>query len=180
MASIKQLFLSEKRIGAFPGWTRVERETRYVWFDAHLAIDGITETGLLLHGGCYANRPEANVTFELRLARTPGRNSLPIERLDWRSLEGGHSNPRRPRSEWSGKRVSNTHLHDFWLNWSETEQRMRSGGLSTAREVEIPLECYTDILTYIGQRLRISDISIVSEPPWLYDLFTPDDMSWRP
>lgn len=171
MASVKEIYLADKRIGYFPGWSKPEKETDYIWFDAPIEIGGIAETGLVLHGGCYAHMPNAHVSFELRIARTPGRNCIPIERFDWRSQDGGHSNPRKPKSDWSGQRVSDTHLHDFWLNWSEAEQRLRSGGLQTAREIEEQIQNFTEVLKYVGNRLRINNIDVVTEPNWVYDFF---------
>lgn len=170
MASVKDIYLADKEIGYFPGWSKPERETGYIWFDAPLEIGGIAETGLVLHGGCYAHFPEVNVSFELRIGKMPGKQCIPIERLDWRSLEGGHSNPRNGKSEWSGIRVSESHIHDFWLGWSETEQRMKAGGLRTAIEFEQEIQSFVELLTYTGKRLRINNINIVSEPDWVYDL----------
>jgi hypothetical protein len=171
MASVKDIFLAEKEIGYFPGWSKPERETGYIWFDAPIEIGGVAETGLVLHGGCYAHLPEKSVSFELRIAKAPGRHCVSIERVDWRSLDGGHSNPRKPKSDWSGKRISNVHLHDFWLNWSETEQRLRLGGLQIAREIEEEIQSFKRLRDFIGNRLRINNIDLVNEPEWVYDLF---------
>lgn len=171
MATVKDIYLAEKSIGYFPGWSKPESETDYIWFDAPIEIGGISETGLVLHGGCFAHRHNCNVSFELRISKGIGRQRIPIERLDWRAIEGGHSNPRKPKSEWSGKRVSDTHLHDFWLNWSESEQRMRLGGLSVARELEDIISDFTEVRTFVGKRLKINNIDIVSEPDWVYDFF---------
>lgn len=168
---MKEIFVAEKEIGHFPGWSGPEEETGHLWFDAPIEIGGVTETGLVLHGGCIATRPECHVTFELRIAKTPGRRSVPIERIDWKSLQGGHSNPRKPSSRWAGQRVSDTHLHDFWLNWSETKQQMRQGGLRVAREIDERLEGFGDVLAFVGNRLRINNIDIVKHPPWEYHLF---------
>jgi len=172
MVTIKNVFEAEKSISYFPGWSKPESETDYVWFEAPIEIGGVTETGLVLHGGCYSHRSECNVSFELRYLRTPGKRCLPIERVDWKSLEGGHSNPRKPRSDWAGRRVSDTHLHDFSLNWSETEQRMRSGNLPTAREISTNLNDFEGLREYTGKRLRINNIDVVESPPWVYDFFT--------
>lgn len=172
MATIKDVFESEKSISFFPGWSKPEPETDYVWFDAPVEIGGVTETGLVLHGGCYAQRSDCNVSFELRFSKAPGKKSLPIERTDWRSLEGGHTNPRRPRSEWSGRRVSETHLHEFALNWAHSEQRMRFGNLPTAREISTILNDFEGLREYVGNRLRINNIDVVESPPWVYDFFT--------
>ncbi|WP_223866109.1 hypothetical protein, partial [Salipiger aestuarii] len=113
MVDVLKIFRATKEISFFPGWSRPEAETGYVFFDAPLEIGGVTETGLVLHGGCYETYPDCNVTFELRIAKSPGQRCLPMERIDWRSLSGGHSNIRGPASEWSGAKVSDTHLHEF-------------------------------------------------------------------
>lgn len=171
MASLKEIFEAEKEIGFFPGWSEPETETDYIWFDAPIEIGGVTETGLVLHGGCYAHRPDMNISFELRIAKTPGRRCMPIERFDWRSIEGGHSNLRGPKSEWSGRRTSDTHLHDFWMNWIEDEQRMRKGGVPFARDIDEELEDFAQVRGFVGNRLRIKNIDVVAEPDWVYDLF---------
>ena len=138
MLTIKNVFEAEKSISYFPEWSQPESETGYVWFDAPIEIRGVTKTRLVLHGGCYSHLPECTVSFELRYLKTPGKRCLPIERVDWKS-QGGHSNPRKPRSDWSGQRVSETHLNEFILNWSESKKRMRSGTLPTAREISTKL-----------------------------------------
>lgn len=172
MATLKDVYLAEKEIGFFPGWSEPESETDYIWFEAPLEIGGVTETGLVLHGGCFVNRPNCHVSFELRISRQAGRRCIPIERVDWRAIDGGHSNPRRPRSDWSGRRVSETHLHDFALNWAEAEQRMRLGGLRTAREINSPLQSFNEVRSYAGKRFNINNIEVVTEPGWVYDLFS--------
>jgi hypothetical protein len=171
MLTIKNVFEAEKSISYFPEWSQPESETGYVWFDAPIEIRGVTETRLVLHGGCFSRLPERNVSFKLRYLKAPGKRCLPIERVDWKS-QGGHSNPRKPRSDWSGQRVSETHLHEFILNWSESKKRMRFGTLPTAREISTKLNDFKSLREYAGNRFRINNIDVVSNPPWVYDFFT--------
>lgn len=171
MASLREIYLAEKTIGRFPGWSSPEGETGYLWFDAPIEIGGVAETGLVLHGGCYERHPERNVTLELRISKAPGRNVTPVERLDWRSLQGGHSNPRKPRSEWSGVRVGDTHLHEFSLNWSEAIKNVRGGRLATAREISEDLQTFEMVRDYFGKSANIINMQLVERPPWVYDLF---------
>lgn len=134
----------------------------------------VTETGLVLHGGCYHDRPDCHVTFELRISKSPGKRCLPMERIDWRSLDGGHSNIRGPQSEWSGKRVSKTHCHAFDLNWSGQPERLQKRGLTVAREIdEETLNSFEDVRSYAGNRFRINSIDVVHRPGWEYTLFNP-------
>lgn len=94
MGELRAFVGSIKEIAVFSGWSDPEEETGYMWFDSPLNIGGVTEHGFTLHGGCYQRHPNKNVTFELRLKRTPGKKCTPLARLDWRSLKGGHSNMR--------------------------------------------------------------------------------------
>ena len=142
-----------------------------MWFDSPIEIDGITETGLVLHGGCYYDRPDCNVTFELRIAKTLGRRCVPIERFDWRSLEGGHSNPRRNGHPLSGMILPPTHLHAFEHNYSEADHKMRAGNLRMAQEVDPIPENFESVKDIVGKRLRINNIELVKSPDWRYDLF---------
>lgn len=174
MATLKEIFDADKEIGFFPGWSKPESETDYVWFDAPLEIGGVAETGLVLHAGCYAHRPNVNVSLELRISSQPGRRCIPLERLDWRSLEGGHSNGRKRCRQLSGPRVADTHLHRFELNWLEGYERMQSGNLPCAQNIEMQLQTFEEVRDFAGNRLRINNISVVDEPPWVYDFFTGD------
>lgn len=172
MADLDRLALTAKDISFFPGWSKPEAETSYLWFDAPLELDGVTETGLVLHGGCFAERPDCHVIFEVRLSRvTSGNRRLPLARIEWKSLEGGHSNPRRRGKLFSGVRVGPTHFHDFELNWDSIGRRMERGNLRFARDVvPIPPD-YEAFRAEAGISLKINNIDVVKRPEWVYDWF---------
>lgn len=172
MAEHTALIVPLKSIAVFPGWTDSESETGYVWFDAPLDIGGVTEPGFVLHGGCYINRPDVHVTLELRISKSLGRRTRPLERIDWRSLSGGHSNATRKGlpKEVSGRRVSCTHLHAFELNYLYSECRMRAHDLPYAAEIDEDLDSFESLLKYAGKRFRINNIHVVSPPSWEYNL----------
>lgn len=140
-----------------------------MWFNAPLEIDGVTETGLVLHGECYVDQPEQHVSFELRISRVPGRRYVPLSRVDWRSLSG-HSNVRNGPHEWSGKPVSETHFHDFELNYLPEHGRMKGGSLPFAREIEASLGTFAELRSYAGKAFRINNIDVVLVPEWEYKL----------
>jgi len=170
MANPSALIVPLKSISVFPGWSDPEPETDYSWFDAPLEIGGVTEPGFVLHGGCYIGRPDCHVSLELRISKTPGRRMLPLERIDWRSLNGGHSNPIRKGHPGSGSRVSETHLHAFELNYSTAEGRMRGHELRYAAEIEEDLDSFESLRRFAGIRFRINNITLVTAPPWEYKL----------
>lgn len=170
--NLRELVYSKKRISAFPGWVEPEAETGYAWFDAPLEIEGVTEVGFVLHGGCYPQRPNCCLTFELRIGRKPGRKRIPLQRLDWRSFSGGHTNPVRKGWPLSGKRTAPTHLHSFDLNWSETQpDRMVWDELKFAEDVPEQLPDFASVRSYVGNRFGINGVELVVEPVWVYDLF---------
>ena len=170
MGNPSALIVPLKSISVFPGWSEPEPQTGYSWFDAPLEIGGVTEPGFMLHGGCYIGQPDCHVTLELRLSKTPGRKMRPLERIDWRSLNGGHSNPYRRGVAVSGQRVSATHLHAFDLNFLPLEGRMRHADLPYAVEIEEDLDSFESLRRYAGIRFKINNITVVSTPSWEYKL----------
>jgi len=48
---------------------------------------------------------------------------------------------------------------------------MRSGGLSTAREIDEMLQTFIEARDFVGKRLKINNIDIVLEPDWVYVFF---------
>jgi hypothetical protein len=133
-----------------------------------LEIAGVVEPGLVLHGGYMRDYPDRHVTFELRIGRKPGRSCVPLMRIDWRSLHGGHSNNRR----WSVQcqpRVSNTHYHTFDLNWDQKTARMRQG-LPLACEINESLPTFDALRRFVGNAFRINNIVLVQVPNWQYNL----------
>ena len=164
------LFEADKAVAQFSGWSEPEPETGYLWFNAPLEIGGVIEAGLVLHAGCYRRMPDRHVTFEMA-ARSPGGKRVPLARIEWRSLTGGHTNARRSGSPVSGRRVSDTHHHAFTLNWLETERRMRKGNLPQAMEIDQEIQSFESLRETTGNLWRINNIAVVKRPPWAYDLF---------
>ncbi|MDP3410928.1 hypothetical protein [Bosea sp. (in: a-proteobacteria)] len=141
-------------------------------FAVPLEIDGITESGLILTGGTYAHHPDEHVTFEMAVNDYAGTRRIRLCRLDWRSLQDGHSNLRKKCSgQWAGKRVPATHLHTFEANWIEGEQRMKKGKLPCAEPISQPLQTFDELRSFVGSYFRINNISVVPTPNWVYDLF---------
>lgn len=168
MYDIKRLYFAEKSI-VFPGWSKPDPETQVVHFDAPVEIGGVTEAGLVLHGNCKIDRPDCHVSLELRIQRQPGKHAVSIERLDWRGLDGGHSNY-RAKYPYSGREVGPTHLHAFSMNYSRSEGRMRKG-LRAARGLYCEPSTFEEVRTLAGKRMRINNIDVVERPNWVYTLF---------
>jgi hypothetical protein len=170
MHTLQALAETEKTLAVFPGWSATEPEADYLWFDAPLDIGGVTEAGFVLHGGCLRFHPDRHVTLEVRVSKRPGRGCMPLMRACWRSLKGGHSNPRRNGVKFSGVRVGSTHFHPFDLNWRPDRQRLRTGNLPFAEPIEEDFQSFTQFREYAGKRFRINNIGLVSIPGWEYVL----------
>ena len=162
---------ADKSLAQFIGWSEPESETGYCWFNAPLIIGGVVEQGLVLHCGCLKHVPDAHDTFQIQVTKPGTRRHLPLARVDWRSVTGGHSNPRRSGSPVSGKRCSSSHHHSFDLNWLEQESRMRSGDLPMANDIPQQIQTFEEVRDLVGNLFGINNISIVQPPKWEYDFF---------
>jgi hypothetical protein len=170
MARPTLLVAPAKSLSSFPGWSRARVGDGYVWFNAPLEVGGVTMPGLFLHGGCYINQPERHVTLELRLAKTPGRRIRPLERIDWRSMRGGHHNLRRKGHPLSGVSVSPTHLHAFDQNYDGQRDRFLGEDLPFAQEIDVEMQTFVDLLAFAAFRFKINNINVVETPQWAYIL----------
>lgn len=166
------MFHAEKAIATFPGWSQPEVETDFVWFLAPLEIGGVVETNFVLFGGCNHRLADRNVTFELQVGAPGQRKKIPLARVEWRSIKGGHSNRRRGGNAFAGKRVTDTHYHSFEANWVASERRMRNGNLPQAVELDEEPQSFESLREVVGNLFRINNIDVVSRPPWEYNLFT--------
>lgn len=172
MGDLPSLVVPLKSIAVFPGWSEPEPGSGYTWFNAPLEIGGVVEPGLVLHGGALSKIPDQHISLELRLSKTPGRRIRPLERIDWRSISGGHSNPRRKDAPagLSGRRTTNTHLHAFDMNWSADLGRMRHEDLPYADDIAEEIATFEDLLRFAGKRFKINNMNLVLTPPWEYTL----------
>lgn len=171
MATFQDAAEKAKAIGHFPGWTEPEEETGATRFEAPLEIDGIIEAGLFLFGLAFIRAPDCNVVFELTMRNVRGMRRVPLARICWRSLRGGHTNQRNSEiPPGSPKRVGSTHYHPFDLNWVSSDGRMRAG-LPNAVPIPERLQSFDDLVKFTGKCFRINNMDIVIRPEWEYELF---------
>jgi len=169
---LPRLVQSWKTIANAAEWTKPDPDDGYVRYSVPLDIEGITEAGLTLSGGAYARCPDRHVTFEMAVAGVNGPRRTRLARVDWRSLKGGHSNPRgKCPGPWDGMRVPETHYHSFELNWVESERRMKKGRLPCAMPISESPQTFEALRAFVGLHFRINNIGIVFPPGWEYDLF---------
>jgi hypothetical protein len=166
---LPDLFNAEKQIAFFPGWSPPEPETGYCRFAAALELNGVVEADFMLQGGTYKYHPDQHVTLELRIGKPGLKRKVPLARIDWRSLTGGHSNKRGPKVPFAGMRVGNCHVHGFEINWVDIEQRMRTD-LSQAEPLPSEIQSFESLIEYAGKLFRISNIGVVEPPDWEYRL----------
>jgi hypothetical protein len=169
--SIPILVSSEKSIPVPVRWSDPDRdEGGWIRFQVPLDIDGITETILVLEGGTYSQHPDRNVCFELCLLGLGRNRRIPLIRVEWRSIRGGHTNQRRSRCSCKVRRVPETHIHPFEDNWLPDQKIMKRGDLPCAEPIKEDLQSFESLRDYVGTRFRINNISIVPRPLWQYTL----------
>jgi hypothetical protein len=168
--AFQELASVTKRIARFPGWQRSGPEKSVLWFDAELEIEGVVEQGFILHGECRIDLPDQNVGLEIVYTIPGSRRRIPLARVDWLSIRGGHRNKRRKGWPMKGKRMPPTHFHPFDLNFNASTGKMRPGDLPVAAEISGELQTFESARAMAGFLLRISNIDLVSRPPWEYRL----------
>lgn len=168
--SFERLATEQKQLASAPIWQRAGFEKTGLWFDAPLEIGGVTEAFFVLHGEARVDLPDQHVGLELVYNIPNARRRVPIARMDWKSIKGGHSNKRRAGWPMKGKRVPPTHFHPFDLNFIAATGRMRPGDLPVAVEISGELQSFESALAMAGFLLRISNIDLVPRPPWEYRL----------
>lgn len=160
----------KKSISYFPGWSPPEAETGSMWFLAPLEIGEVIQDGFHLFGLCNSHYPDGHVCFELVLSKTPKSRRTVLERIEWRSLQGGHSNKRK-RVAGVPRRTRATHWHRFELNYKSSSRRMIGDNLPVAQNIDDPLKKFEDLRIFVGNRLNIDNLDIVAVPEWEYNLF---------
>jgi hypothetical protein len=100
------------------------------------------------------------------VSRQPGRRSIPLSRICWRSLTG-HTNKRSigPK-ELAGRRLLPSHYHAFDLNWLPNEGRMRGVNLPLAMNLRDGLDSYEEVRDFVGEAFKISNITVIERPLW--------------
>lgn len=172
--TLKELFDSPKSLVVTPHWSKPE-PNGFSWFDAPLEVGGVTERLFVLHGGHQRDLPDAHVSFEIKIGRPGTKKRIPLARIEWRSLKGGHTNPRKGPAflkHLYGVRVQDTHHHKFDYNYVSEEDRMRGGNLPWAEGFEEEIVSFESLREKVGNCFGISDISLVTKPVWDYDLLS--------
>ncbi|NBC31447.1 MAG: hypothetical protein GVY13_02100 [Alphaproteobacteria bacterium] len=159
------IFSASKSIVHFSGWSLSAAGSGYLRFELPLLTGDDFQPELRLRGGAYAWLPDEHVTFEMIARRQEDGKRVPLIRLDWRPLDGGHTNPRRGPPKFAGKRIVGTHLHDFDLNWIAEENRMRGRNLPLAKPVP-GLFSFEEVRDFVGMSFKIDNIGLVGVPPW--------------
>lgn len=171
---LRDLVIVEKSLTRPVGWLTPDPADGVTRFSVPLDIGGVTEAGLTLDGVARAHHPDESVTFELAFTDTRSGKRIRLMRVDWRSLQDGHSNSRRKcaSTPWAGVRLPRTHFHSFEMNYVEAENRMRRGNnLPCAEPIDPPLESFEELRKFVGTTFKIKDIELVPPPAWVYDLF---------
>jgi hypothetical protein len=132
---------------------------------APLTIGGVTVGAFALRATCNVARPDCDVMFQLETGIPGQRTRLPLARIDWRPLSGGHKQPKRPGSR---KRdfIVGSHFHALQDNWVEADQRMKEINLPWGQPLDPEPATYMELLDLVRNLFRFNDISGIGIPEW--------------
>jgi hypothetical protein len=147
------------------GWSKPDPIDGEMSILAPLTIGGVTVGNFALRATCNVARPDCDVMFQLETGIAGQRTRLPLSRIDWRPLSGGHKQPKTPGGRMRAF-IHGSHFHALEDNWLEQEQRMRETNLSWAQALEADPANFGELLDLVRIRFRINGISGIGTPEW--------------
>jgi hypothetical protein len=154
---------SAKTLGQEPEWFFDSHDPKKLRLSVPLQIDDVVVEGLYLEGHCPADNQDTDVTFNIVYKPAQGLSGA-LYRLDWNPLHT-HGNKGLVSGEWKYKTISGTHRHPFQENYTKGVKYMLDNNLPIAFPVVEPLLNFRDMLHYMGELFRITDIQRISPPP---------------
>ena len=155
------IFASAKELTSAPEWAAADMHR--LSFLVELESGGYVPEGLQLRGSALKDIPDRNIMFQLEIHRA-GRNLIQLARFCWMPLQA-HVNRKGPPGL-KGKLIRDSHCHHFHLNFVEDENRMRSGNLSVADNLESQPSDFTTAVKMMGQLFNIHNADIIQPPDW--------------
>jgi len=156
---------SWKDFPAGQGWSPPDAIDNVLSLYVPLSIGGVTVGSFALRGTCYADQPDRAVMFQLETGLHGQRTRLPLARIDWRPISGGHKNPSKGVSR-KGSFIVGSHLHPLHSNWIEALGRMRESNLPVAEALPSEPANYWELLDLVRILFRINGIDALPEPEW--------------
>jgi hypothetical protein len=153
----------EKTLGTEPAWFLDSQDQNKLRLSVPLAIDGVIEEGLYLDGHCRADDQDNDVTINMTYKPAQGLSG-PLTRLDWNPIHP-HGNKGLIGGEWRYKLIQGTHLHPFSENYVKGMKFMFDNNLPIALPCDEPLPNFREMLRYVGDAMKISDIQRIPLPP---------------
>lgn len=146
-------------------WSEPDPKDGHISIYAPLTIAGVTVGLFALRATCNAYRPDTDVMFQLETGAPGDRTRLPLSRVDWRPLSGGH---KQPKIVGSRKRafIKGSHFHSLADNWHEHEQRMLESNLPWGQALNPSPGTFSELLDLIKIWFRINGIHTIGEPKW--------------
>ena len=158
---IAGLVAAKKTLVDVPVWG--ERGADGLEFSAPLEIDGVTIEGLTLRGRARKPLADREVAFQLEYHHAQIIGGA-MCRIEWRPLNP-HSNKGLGPKELRHIVQNGTHHHCFDLNWKRSEEAVLQGDLKIAVPLDDPGN-FRALLAVVGKEFRISNIQLVTLPPW--------------
>lgn len=156
---------SWKDLPANIGWSKPDPIDGLMSIYAPLSIAGVTVGSFALRATCNVNRPDCDVMFQLEIGLAGQRTRLPLSRIDWRPISGGHKQPRAPGSR-KREFIQGSHLHTLTDNWLEREQRMRENNLPWAQRLDPEPASFAELLDFMRIQFRFNDVRGIGVPEW--------------
>jgi hypothetical protein len=154
---------ADKTLGITPTWLLDTQNQKRLRLSVPLAIDGVIEEGLYLDCHCPADDGDNDVTINMTYKPAQGLSG-PLLRFDWNPIHV-HGNKGIIGGKWRYKPITGTHIHPFSENFAKGVKFMFDNNLPIAFPCDETLPNFREMLRYVGDVMKISDIQRVPLPP---------------
>ena len=168
MVDLAVLHQGVKSLPGPVGW--IERDSDNLALTSPLEIDGVAIEGLRFRLTAMRSMPVEAVTCQLEYHERKNVGG-PFCRIDWKPAHT-HDNLANGPPELKHRRfVSESHHHQFEVNWEYAASMVRRGSLPIAVPFDYEPTSFAELLEFLEKELRISSLRSVPSPPWQAGLF---------
>lgn len=86
-------------------------------------------------------------------------------RIEWRPLKP-HDNKGLGPEEFRMRKITESHIHPFDLNWEHSPPQVRRGNLPIAVPICEAIDSYEEALAFVEKEFRIKGVVGLPAPPW--------------
>lgn len=173
LTDARTILESPKRLVSIHDWqAKPNRDNRpaILTFEARIVIESAMPRGLWFRSHVWPQYPDSAM-FQMECDLPENRSHLPLYRLEWRPFNthmNGNCGPKELHGLFLDSGV--THEHSCLDNVAGGEDRIRAGGVQTARQIDPDFQSFLEALNYACDKLKITNREDIPSPSTQFEM----------